>query len=73
MSSGRGIRPYGLQAMLVKVGKDVAASVGIYILIVDGDFYKTEYARWLYDMDFFTLGTLLFSDHWAVRMVVRRS
>lgn len=36
----------------VKVGKDVAASVGIYILIVDGDFYKTEYARWLYDMDF---------------------
>lgn len=44
----------------VKVGKDVAASVGIYILIVDGDFYKTEYARWLYDMDFFTLGILLF-------------
>lgn len=36
----------------VKVGKDVTASVGIYILIVDGDFYKTEYARWLYDMDF---------------------
>lgn len=52
MSSGRGIRPYGFQAMLVKVGKDVTASVGIYILIVDGDFYKTEYARWLYDMDF---------------------
>lgn len=52
MSSGRGIRPYGLQAMLVKVGKDVAASVGIYFLIVDGDFYKTEYAWWLYDMDF---------------------
>lgn len=52
MSSGRGIRPYGFQAMLVKVGKDVTAYVGIYILIVDGDFYKTEYARWLYDMDF---------------------
>lgn len=52
MSSGRGIRPYGFQAMLVKVGKDVAAFVGIYILIVNGDFYKTEYARWLYDMDF---------------------
>lgn len=44
----------------VKVGKDVTASVGIYILIVDGDLYKTEYARWLYDMDFFTLGILLF-------------
>lgn len=40
MSSGRGIRPYGLQAMLVKVGKDVAASVGIYFLIVNGDFYR---------------------------------
>lgn len=37
---------------MVKVGKDVTAYVGIYILIVDGDFYKTEYARWLYDMDF---------------------
>ncbi len=44
----------------VKVGKDVAASVGIYILIVDGDFYKTEYARWLYDMDFFYAGHITF-------------
>lgn len=60
MSSGRGIRPYGFQAMLVKVGKDVTASVGIYILIVDGDFYKTEYARWLYDYGFFYAGHITF-------------
>ncbi len=52
MSSGRGIRPYGFQAMLVKVGKDVAASVGIYFLIVDGDFYRRNmlggYMIWIF-------------------------
>lgn len=57
MSSGRGIRPYGFQAMLVKVGKDVAAFVGIYILIVNGDFYRRNmldgcmiwiFLRWAY-------------------------
>lgn len=41
----------------VKVGKDVTASVGIYILIVDGDFYRRNmlggcmiwiFLRWAY-------------------------